>query len=206
MTGRQEIHIASQLVHSDTLRAPVTTTFMPFEKYMNLFKCKLQNPKKLEGIPRFVATVLLATLISALFAVISRLGLPSLSYILSKLPFYVIVILSLLTLFLFVYSFGTLPYTFRGIGLPGPSETIQLILSFIAILLFLWAIPALIIYWTINPDNLKKAIKIAVFLSSSALSLVVFLSKREIFKSPADIVSFFSGACLGPVGIIEILL
>jgi hypothetical protein len=114
--------------------------------------------------------------------------------------------LSLITLALFVFSFGTVPYTFRGVGLPGPSETIQAILSLVAILLFLWAIPALIIYWIVNPANLKKAIKIGVFFSSSALSVFFYLSNRKLFRSPADIVGFFSGTCLGPVAIIDILL
>ena len=173
---------------------------------MKLFKEKIQNPKELKGIPRFIATIILAFIISALFALVSRLGLPFLTYFIKDLPFYVILLLCILTLFLFIYSFRTVPYTFRGMGLPGPSEIIQNILSLIAILLFLWAIPALILYWTINPDNLKKAIRIGVFLSSSSLSIVFYLSNKKMFKSPADIVSFFTGACLGPVGIIEILL
>ncbi len=198
-------HITS-LTQPTQKAARLISSVIPAEKYMNLMKSKIQNPKELKGIPRFVATISLATIISALFAVISRLGVPYLSHLLAKLPFYVILFLSLVTLLLFVFSFGTVPYTFRGIGLPGPSETIQAILSLIAILLFLWTIPALIIYWTINPDNLKKAIKIGVFLSSSALSMVFYLSNKKLFKSPVDIVSFFSGACFGPVAIIEILL
>ena len=173
---------------------------------MDSLKAKIQNPKELKGIPRFIATVLLAAIISALFAIISRLGIPFLSHLFVNLPFYVILILSIITLSVFVYTSGTVIYTFRGIGLPGPSETIQAILSLVAILLFLWVIPAIIIYWSINPDNLRKAIKIGVFLSSTALSLVFYLSNTKMFKSPADIVSFFSGACLGPVVIIEIFL
>ncbi len=172
---------------------------------MNLHNSKFPKFKELKGIPRFIAILFFATIISALFAVISRLGIPYLSHLFVKLPFYVILILSLATIFLFVFSFGTVPYTFKGIGLPGPSETIQAILSLVAVLLFLWAIPALI-YWSINPNNFKKAITIGIFLSSSSLSLIFYLSNKKKFKSPADIVSFFSGACLGPVAIIEILL
>jgi hypothetical protein len=173
---------------------------------MNLLNDKIQNPKELKGISRFIATVALAFILSSIFAIISRIGLPYLTTFLENLPLYVILILSLLAIISFIYSFGTVPYTFSGIGLPGPSETIQAILSLVAVLLFLWALPALILYWMINPDNLKKAIRIGVFLSSSSLSLVFYLSNKKRFRSPADIVSFFSGACLGPVAIIEILL
>lgn len=164
---------------------------IPIEKYMILLKMKYQNIWELKGIPRFIATLFLATIISASFAVISRLGTPCLSNLFVGLPYYVILIFSLVTLFLFVCSFGPLLFTFRGIGLLGPSETFQAILSLVAILLFLWAIPVLIIYWTINPNNLKKAIRIGVFLSSSSLSLFYYLSNKKKFKSPADIVSFF---------------
>lgn len=173
---------------------------------MDLLNSKFQNFKELKWIQRFITTAIFATMMSSFFAIISRLGIPFLSHLFVQLSFYVILILSLITLFLFVFSFGTLPYTFRGIGLPGPSETIQAILSLVAILLFLWAIPALLIYWITNPYNLKKAIRIGVFLSSSSLSLIFYLSNKKKFKSPADIVGFFSGACLGPVAIIEIFL
>lgn len=166
---------------------------------------KFQNNKELKGFPRFSYILFYATMVSAIFSATSRLGLPYLSNLFFKLPFYVILILSLITLIVFVFSFGTVPYTFRGSGLPGPSITIQLALSIIAILLFLWAIPALIIYWAINPVNLKKGIKIGVFISSTSLSVIYYLSNRKAFKSPADIVSFFSGSCLGPVAILEIL-
>lgn len=166
---------------------------------------KFQNNKELKGIPRFFYILFYAIIISAIFSAISRLGLPYLSNIFFKLPFYVILILSLITIPLFVFSIGTVPYTFRGSGLPGPPVKIQLTLSIIAILLFLWTIPALIIYWAINPVNLKKAIKIGIFLSSTLLSLIYYLSNKKVFKSPADIVSFFSGTCLGPVAILEIL-
>jgi hypothetical protein len=173
---------------------------------MNSLNDKIRNIEELKGVSRFIATVALAFIFSSISALISRIGLPYLTTFLENLPFYVILILSLLAIIAFLYSFGTVPYTFRGIGLPGPSETIQAVLSLVAILLFLWALPALILYWMINPNNLKKAIRIGVFLSSASLSLVFYLSNKKMFKSPADIVSFFSGACLGPVAVIEILL
>lgn len=173
---------------------------------MSSLKTEFKNSKELRGILRFIATLLLAIIISALFAIISRLGMPYLSHLFIKLPFPVILILSIITLAVFVFTFGTVPYTFKGIGLPGPSETIQAILSLVAILLFLLVIPALIIYCINNPNNFKKDIKIGVFLSSTALSTVFYLSNKKIFKSPIDVVSFFTGACLGPLAIIDIFL
>ena len=164
-----------------------------------------RNNKELKGISRFFYILFYSLIISLIFSLVSRLGLPFFSNLFLRLPFYIIIITSLIVLIIFVYSIGTVPYTFRGSGLPGPSVTIQLTLSIIAILLFLWVIPALIIYWAVNPINLKKGIKIGIFIASTLLSVVYYLSNKKAFKSPADIVSFFSGTCLGPVAILEIL-
>lgn len=173
---------------------------------MSSLQSKFKNFKELKGILRFIATLLLAIIISALFAIISRLGMPYLSHLFIKLPLPVILILSIITLSVFVFTFGTVPYTFKGIGLPGPAETIQVILSLVAILLFLLVIPALIIYCINNPNNLKKDIRIGIFLSSAALSTVFYLSNKKIFKSPIDTVSFFTGVCLGSLAILDIFL
>ena len=40
------------------------------------------------------------------------------------------------------------------------------LLMLLGALLIIWAIPSLIIYWFINPQHLKRAIQIAVFLLS----------------------------------------
>jgi hypothetical protein len=146
-----------------------------------------------------------SALLSAVFAVVSMIGLPLIYDSLLNLPKWLSSIFALFAFVIFICTSGTVFYTFKGIGLPGPNETIQLILSLIAILLFLWAFPAFVIYWFFNPKNIKKAVQIGVFLTSSALAMGFYLSNKRVFKSPADIVSYFSGACLGPPAVIEIL-
>jgi len=162
--------------------------------------------KKLRGLTRFCAAFSLAFIISLVFALISRIGLPYISVLFIRFHLFIGIAATIIAIFLFLFSFGTVPYTFKGIGLPGPSETIQLILTLMAILIILWVFPALIIYWFTNHGQIKGAIKIGVFFSSTFLALIFYLSNKSQFKSPVDIVSFFSGACLGPVAVIEILL
>ena len=69
-----------------------------------------------------------------------------------------------------------------------------------------WALPALIIYWTLNPDYPKRAIKIFALLIGIASSLLYFLANRDKFPSVADKVTFFTGVILGPIGALEIIL
>jgi len=164
------------------------------------------SSNQLKSLSRYIYIIFLSFAISGLFALISCVGLPYLSILFSKFPIYINIIIALIVSMIFIYTFGTLPYTFKGIGLPGPSEIFQMILSLIALLLFLCVIPALIVYSLTNPLNFKKVIKICVFVSSTLLALVYYLSNRKKFKSPFDTISFFSGVCLGPVVVIEIFL
>ena len=69
-----------------------------------------------------------------------------------------------------------------------------------------WALPALIIYWYLNPEYPKRAIKICALLIGIASSCLYFLANREKFPSVADKVTLFIGVILGPVGILEIVL
>ena len=69
-----------------------------------------------------------------------------------------------------------------------------------------WAVPALIINWHLNPETPKRAIKIFALLIGIAVALLYFLANREKFPSVADKVTFFTGVILGPVGIVEITL
>jgi hypothetical protein len=164
------------------------------------------DQKKIEGAKRYLLITFYSLGVAIVFAVVSRIGLPLTYYFFTSVSKWLVALFTLLALTLFVYSFGTVPYTFGGIGLPGPPMWIQYLLSLVGVLLFLWAFPALIIYWIINPQNVKRAIKIGVFLSSSGLAVIYYLSNRKVFRSPADTVSFFSGACFGPVAIVEILM
>ncbi|MDO5968936.1 hypothetical protein Q4Q35_03875 [Flavivirga aquimarina] len=75
----------------------------------------------------------------------------------------------------------------------------------IIIFCIIWIVPAIMIYWILNPENVNKAIRISVFIVSLSCSVIYFLLNREKFKSPGDIVGYFSGATIGPVGVTEIL-
>ena len=160
----------------------------------------------LKGIPRLIFTIATAFIFTAIFASISALGIPYIINILSNLSKYITYVIGLIVIIVFICTFGTVPFIFRGVGLPGPSENITLILSFIGITCFLLVIPALVIYWITNPSNYKKAIQIGVFLVSTGLSVVYYLSNRRLFEEVGDTVSFFAGTCLGPPAVIEILL
>lgn len=164
------------------------------------------DKRKPEGAIRFIFIVMLSFILASFFAIISKIGLPSTYLFATSMPRWFIITFSLLALLLFLYSFGTVPYTFRGIGLPGPPMWIQYLLSFVGIILFLSTIPALIIYWIVKPENLKWTIKIGVFFSSTSLAVIYYLCNRKAFKSPADKVSFFSGVCLGPSAIVQIFM
>ena len=69
-----------------------------------------------------------------------------------------------------------------------------------------WALPALVIYWHLNPQYPKNAIKIFALLIGIAFSTLYFLANREKFPSIADKVTFLTGVILGPVGVLEIVL
>lgn len=160
----------------------------------------------LTGISRFVFTVIITFIFTAIFALIATLGIPFLLEVLSKFHLYISYLFGLVVLIVFINTFGAVPFIFRGVGLPGSSEYFALMLSVVGILCFLLAIPALIIYWTINPENYKKAIQIGVFLVSTGLSSIFYLTHKKSFGNVTDTVSFFAGTCLGPPTIIEFLL
>ena len=67
------------------------------------------------------------------------------------------------------------------------------IAAIFGIMCAVWALPALIIYWTLNPESPKRAIKICALLIGIAFSILYFLANREKFPSIADKVTFFTG-------------
>lgn len=67
------------------------------------------------------------------------------------------------------------------------------------------AIPALIIFWFIVRENHLKAIRISVFMFSTGGAILWYILHREKFSSVAEKVAFFSGVCLSPVAVIDIL-
>lgn len=74
------------------------------------------------------------------------------------------------------------------------------LLGTMAGLLFaLWAVPALIIYWSINPDALSKLLNIAVFFMVAGAGMLFFLACKERFPSIADRITYFAGILFGAV-------
>lgn len=75
-----------------------------------------------------------------------------------------------------------------------------------AMMCAVWAIPALIIYRSLNPETPKKAIIIFSVLIGTTSSILYFLANREKFPSIADKITFFTGVILGPAGFLEALI
>jgi hypothetical protein len=67
-------------------------------------------------------------------------------------------------------------------------------------------VPSILFSWILIPDDKVKSIKLTIFIVSANSSIVYFIFNKNKFKGPADIVSFFTGASLGPVAVTELLL
>lgn len=68
------------------------------------------------------------------------------------------------------------------------------------------AIPLWIIYAELDPQNPKKALQTAVFSFSMGLAIIYYLKNKKRFRSIGDVVTYFTGAGVGPITIIEFLL
>jgi len=73
------------------------------------------------------------------------------------------------------------------------------------LLLVLCAVPALIIHWTVKPDNTGIWLGITVYIMSAGLSLLYSLSNKDRFPSAVDKVLFFSGILIAPAGVIKLI-
>jgi len=106
---------------------------------------------------------------------------------------------------MFFLTIGFVLYSVKGKGIPGP-ETFQLIMTLIGIICITTAFPALFVYWMTSPHEYKKAVKVCVFFISVSFSIIFYLSNRDKFSKISEIIGFFSGVCLGPVAVVDILL
>lgn len=68
------------------------------------------------------------------------------------------------------------------------------------------AIPSCVIYLATNPQHPKKALQTAIFFVSMGIALIYFLKNKETFPSVADKVTYFTGAAIVPITVIEFLL
>lgn len=112
--------------------------------------------------------------------------------------------------FLTIYSLICDRYCEKRIsynGVPyGDNIDLRLVLLFSGILCVVWAIPALIIFWLITPENHKKATQVGIFFICIGFSILYYWRHPEKFPTIADKVSFFTGVGLGPVTVIQIFI
>lgn len=74
-------------------------------------------------------------------------------------------------------------------------------------LLIVMAIPApLMIFWVLNIQCPENVFRLAIFSLGTGISIVYFLAKRDKFPAVLGKVSYFSGACLGPVAAVKVLM
>jgi len=91
-----------------------------------------------------------------------------------------------------------------------PSIIVTVFISLIMVsgcIFVISAIPAIFLYWVINPTNIKKGIQVTVFFMSVIISVIIyFAGLKDRLPSVADKVTYFVGVCTGPVTVISILL
>jgi hypothetical protein len=81
----------------------------------------------------------------------------------------------------------------------GAAGTILLLLCLIL------SLPALIIYWAVDPAQYETALKTGVFIMSTFIGILYFFSSRDVIISPINRIMFFTGILLGPVGAFKVL-
>ena len=147
----------------------------------------------------------LGLIITLVLSVLCRYGLPLGLWLYKLYPPYTSIFLTILSLYIFINTVGCFLYSLWGKGIPRP-ETAQLIMSFICVLCISSIFPALFIFWLTDLANYRKAIEIAVFLTSTSVGIIFYLLHRKKFISITETISYFSGVCLGPTAIVQILL
>jgi hypothetical protein len=106
-------------------------------------------------------------------------------------------IAAVLGLFLFCVWAIRAPKMYEGLG---PVVLLS------GVLLVVWAIPALVIYWFLNPATPKRAIQIAALFLSTGVAILYYLKNMEKFPHPDQKVTFFVGVSLTPPTVLEWLL
>ncbi len=81
----------------------------------------------------------------------------------------------------------------------GAAGTVMLLLC-----LFL-SLPALIIYWAVDPAQHETALKAGVFIMSTSIGVLYFFFSRDIIISGMNRAMFFIGILLGPVAAFKVL-
>lgn len=73
-------------------------------------------------------------------------------------------------------------------------------------LLIVWAIPAFVLYITLNAGMYKKGIQVSVFILSTGIGIGYYIANRQLFPTATDKVTYFTGVCLGPATAVSLIL
>ncbi len=102
---------------------------------------------------------------------------------------------------------------FWGIGVPGgyadPPEPKPYgpLLGIFGILVVVWTIPAIIIYWALEPESLKKGLQVTSLIVGLCFGIIYYWYKYSNEKpSISDKITYFTGVTLAPPTILEFLL
>ena len=168
-------------------------------------KKSIQATSFIINTKKYTMWLMVGFIITLLLSVLSRYGIPASLKIYSIFPPYSGILMSIFSPIMFFMTIGFVLYTAKGEGIPGP-ETFQLIMTLLGILCITTAFPALFVYWISSPGAYKKAVKVSVFLISAGSSIIFYLLNRKKFSNIFEVIGFFTGVCLGPATVVDILL
>ena len=163
-----------------------------------------ENSRK---VIRAIRSFLTGILIGILTSIVVRYCIPIIPEFWSILAWGVLVILIYLVILLVESYYWLVRAYTRDMTLMMEMkkriDTLKLLLGYF---LIVWAIPTSLVYWIVSPQYPKKAVQLGVFFMSSGIAILYYLKNPKKFPSVADKVTFFSGVCIGPISVIEILM
>lgn len=105
--------------------------------------------------------------------------------------------------FLFLWGIGP-PVAYADPPKPKPYGPL---LGLFGVLIVVWTIPAIILYWVLEPSSLKKGLQVTSLIVGLCFGLIYYWYKYSSEKpSLADKITYFSGFTIGPPTILEFLL
>ena len=127
-------------------------------------------------------------------------------FVLTISGIFILLILFMSLVAFYYISYKTIKTCFARLKRISRSDLLGKFLPVLGYFQIVCAIPSCIIYLAVNPQHPKKALQTAVFFLSMGIALIYFLKNKEKFSSVADKVAYFTGAAIGPITVIELLL
>src|SRR3989339_1432067 len=159
------------------------------DKELSRFKNTLKRAWKI--FYKSCSAVVIISIISR-YGISLFLNIPTLALILSCIIF----VLTIFSYRNFYDYYSKLP---ANVNACHPSS-IQFFFTFLlSIILLITAVPALIIYWLVNPSNIKKGIQIAVFCVVGISGVLYYIKNRDKFPTAADKITYFSALFIAPI-------